>query len=49
MVHGRTREETLSLLDAAVHAADLADADRRILFSTRCFRQTGALVAERAA
>ncbi len=49
MVHGRSRQETLAMLHPAVHAAGLADADRRILFSTRCFRQTGALVAERAA
>jgi DNA-binding Lrp family transcriptional regulator len=49
MVHGRSREETLAMLDRAVQAANLANTDRRILFSTRCFRQTGALVAERAA
>jgi siroheme decarboxylase len=49
MVHGRSREETLAMLHPAVQAAGLADVDRRILFSTRCFRQTGALVAERAA
>ena len=45
MVHGRSREETLAALDAALQATDLAGVERRILFSTRCFRQTGALVA----
>jgi DNA-binding Lrp family transcriptional regulator len=49
MVHGRSRQETLEVLGAAVRAASLAGMDRRILFSTRCFRQTGALVAEPAA
>ncbi len=49
MVHGRSRDETLAVFGAAVQEAGLAHADRRILFSTRCFRQTGALVAERAA
>ena len=49
MVHGRSREETLAGLGAALQAAGLGAADRRILFSTRCFRQTGALVSERAA
>lgn len=49
MVHGRSREETLAVLGAAVSASGLAWVERQILFSTRCFRQTGALVAERAA
>jgi siroheme decarboxylase len=49
MVHGRSREETLAVLDAAVRGSGVDRAERRILFSTRCFRQTGALVCERAA
>ena len=45
MVHGRSRGETLAALDRAVAVAGLADVPRRVLFSTRCFRQSGALVA----
>lgn len=44
MVHGRSRQETLAALDRAAKAAGLARLARRVLFSTRCFRQQGATV-----
>ena len=42
MVHGRSRDETLALLHAAVAGAGLQDEPRQILFSRRRFKQTGA-------
>ena len=42
MVHGRSRDETLALLHAAIAGADLQDEPRQILFSRRRFKQTGA-------
>lgn len=44
MVHARTRDEALSLLESASTAAGLGRTPRQILFSLRCFKQTGALV-----
>ncbi len=44
MVHARTRDEALSLLENASQAAGLVGVPRQILFSLRCFKQTGALV-----
>jgi DNA-binding Lrp family transcriptional regulator len=49
MIHARSRDEAMTTLGAAVRAAGLQAADRRILFSARCFKQTGALVIERPA
>jgi DNA-binding Lrp family transcriptional regulator len=49
MIHARSRDEAMTMLGAAVREAGLERADRRILFSTRCFKQTGALIAERPA
>ncbi len=45
MVHARTRDEALALLGNASEAAGLTAVSRQILFSLRCFKQTGALVA----
>ena len=45
MVHARSRDEARATLDRATAAAGLESLDRRILFSTRCFKQKGALVA----
>ncbi len=42
MVHGRSRDETLALLHAAIAAAGLAEQPRQVLFSRRRFKQTGA-------
>ncbi len=47
MIHARTRGEARAVLDRARALPVLADAPHRVLFSTRCFRQTGALIAPR--
>ena len=44
MIHGRSRAETLDVLSQARVAAHLVTYDYRVLFSTRCFRQRGALI-----
>lgn len=44
MIHGRSRAETLDVLSQARVAAHLVPYEYRILFSTRCFRQQGALI-----
>lgn len=44
MIHGRSRAETLDVLSQARVAAGLVPYAYRILFSTRCFRQQGALI-----
>jgi hypothetical protein len=48
MIHGRSRNEALTLLDRARALPELAGAKARPLFSTRCFKQTGALIAAAA-
>ncbi|MDO5692650.1 MAG: Lrp/AsnC family transcriptional regulator [Pseudomonadota bacterium] len=42
MVHGRSRDETLALLQAAIDGAGLTGQPRQTLFSRRRFKQTGA-------
>ena len=42
MVHGRNREQTLALLNAAIAGAGLGERPRQVLFSRRRFKQTGA-------
>ncbi|MGB0913659.1 MAG: winged helix-turn-helix transcriptional regulator, partial [Phaeobacter italicus] len=44
MIHGRSRAETLDVLSQARVAAQLVPYEYRVLFSTRCFRQRGALI-----
>ncbi|MFK7837334.1 MAG: Lrp/AsnC family transcriptional regulator [Sulfitobacter sp.] len=44
MIHGRSRAETLDVLSQARVAANLVPYEYRVLFSTRCFRQRGALI-----
>ena len=48
MIHGRTRAESLAVLDQARALPELAGAVAKPLFSTRCFKQSGALIAEAA-
>jgi siroheme decarboxylase len=48
MIHSQNRADALSVLDRARVLPALVGADHRVLFSTRCFKQTGALL-ERAA
>lgn len=45
MIHARSRDEALETLRRAEAAAALGGLPRRILFSIRCFKQKGALVA----
>ena len=48
MIHGRTRAEALAVLERARALEALQGAASKPLFSTRCFKQTGALIAEAA-
>ncbi len=48
MIHGQSRAEALAVLARAAALPELAGADYRPLFSTRCFKQTGALLQEPA-
>ncbi len=45
MFHARSRPEALAARTAAARAAGLDDAPSKVLFSLRCFRQRGALIA----
>lgn len=45
MIHARSREEAMATLAKAEAAAGLGGLPRNILFSLRCFKQRGALVA----
>ncbi|NHF73241.1 siroheme decarboxylase subunit beta [Paracoccus xiamenensis] len=49
MIHARSRPEAMAVLDQARALPELVGAPHRILFSTRCFRQRGATIAEAAA
>lgn len=49
MIHARSRSEALSILAGAATLPELAGAAYRTLFSTRCFKQTGALLKAEAA
>ncbi len=45
MIHGRSRDEALGVLEEARAAIpELTAAPHAVLFSTRCFKQTGALI-----
>lgn len=45
MVHARARAEARGTLERAAQAAGIAETPRAVLFSLRCFKQRGALVA----
>lgn len=49
MIHARSRAEALAILEKAARLPELAGAAHRALFSTRCFKQTGALLQADAA
>ncbi len=49
MIHARSRAEALAVLAGAAALPELAGATHRALFSTRCFKQTGALLTADAA
>jgi hypothetical protein len=42
MVHGRSRTDTLALLQAAIDGAGLSLVPQQVLFSRQRFKQTGA-------
>lgn len=44
MIHGRSRAEALDVLTLARVRAELSGYDYTVLFSVRCFKQTGALI-----
>ena len=44
MIHARSRPEALEVLDRARALPELADVPHKVLFSTRCFKQRGALI-----
>lgn len=44
MIHARSRTEALAVLETATALPELAGSPHRALFSSRCFKQTGALV-----
>lgn len=46
MIHARSRAEALTRLEAAAALPELAGVPHLALFSSRCFKQTGALVAD---
>lgn len=46
MIHAKSREEALAVISEATIEAGLQSYPRAILFSTRCFKQTGALIAK---
>jgi DNA-binding Lrp family transcriptional regulator len=45
MIHARNRPEALGLLETALALPELAGASHQVLFSMRCFKQTGAQLA----
>jgi hypothetical protein len=45
MVHARTRDEALDCIIEAQSQAGISRYPRQILFSLRCYKQTGALVS----
>ena len=49
MIHARSRAEALAVLGRAAALPELAGATHRALFSSRCFKQTGALISAEAA
>ena len=44
MIHARSRDEALTTLGRAAAEAGIAGLPHRVLFSVRCFKQTGAMV-----
>lgn len=45
MIHARSRTEALGILDGARALPELDGADHQVMFSLRCFKQTGAHLA----
>jgi len=49
MIHARSRGEAREVLSGAIALPELSGARHKVLFSTRCFKQTGALIQPREA
>ncbi|MBK0399467.1 AsnC family transcriptional regulator [Limibaculum sp. M0105] len=49
MIHARSRAEAIATLERAAVAAGLEQTPHEVLFSLRCFKQTGALIARGSA
>jgi DNA-binding Lrp family transcriptional regulator len=45
MIHARSRNEAMDVLTEAANLPELAGIRHEVLFSTHCFKQTGALIA----
>ncbi|MDU8927190.1 Lrp/AsnC family transcriptional regulator [Alisedimentitalea sp. MJ-SS2] len=45
MIHAKSREDAQAVLASAANLPGLRDVPHKALFSTRCFRQTGAMIA----
>ena len=45
MIHARSRHEAMDTLTRATALPDLQDIKHEVLFSTHCFKQTGAMIA----
>jgi hypothetical protein len=43
MVHARSRQESLAVIEGLNRSARLGDHAQAVLFSTRCFKQRGAV------
>lgn len=48
MIHARSRPQALAVLDAARAMPGMGTCNHRVLFSTRCFKQSGARLQEAA-
>lgn len=44
MIHGRSRTETLEVLRGIRELPEMTEVPHKVLFSTRCFKQTGAMI-----
>ena len=49
MIHARSRSEARRVLSGAAALSELQGAQHKVLFSTRCFKQTGALIQPKEA
>jgi len=49
MIHARSRNDALQVLEKAKALPELAGISCQVLFSSRCFKQTGALISRREA
>ncbi|MDF1718864.1 MAG: AsnC family transcriptional regulator [Antarcticimicrobium sp.] len=45
MIHARSRPEALEILRGAATLSELAGATHKVLFSTHCYKQTGAMIS----